>query len=752
MPPAPFRLRQFDGPLTSDLVQRPGAFGLGNLPDRLAPDATTSMICGFCSTGCSLQVHLRDGRAVNLSPDPNYPVNLGQACPKGWEALTPLAAPDRATTPLLRNPNSGELEPVDWDQALQVFTLRFKAILDQHGPGAMAWIGTGQIPSEELAFLGALAKFGMGFAHGDGNTRQCMATAATAYKQSFGFDAPPFTYADFEESDALVFIGSNLCVAHPILWQRVLRNRRQPEIIVIDPRKTETAMAATQHLAISPKSDLVLLYGTARALIQRGAVKREFIEAHTTGFAGFEDFVRPFTEERVCAATGLSRAAFDRFIDTVATRERVSFWWTMGVNQGHESTRTAQAIINLALMTGNIGRPGTGANSITGQCNAMGSRLFSNTTNLLGGHDFLNPDHRATIARTLRLPVARIPDTNSLAYDQILQGIDDGVIKGLWIVATNTAHSWIGREGLEKRLAKLDFLVVQDMYASTDTARLAHLVLPAAGWGEKEGTFINSERRFGVLKKVARAPGLALADFQIFRLIAHYWGCASLFNEWTSPQAVFQIMKRCSAGQPCDITGIRDFRHLEECGGIQWPWPSAQPVPAAPGDPTAPAATSAGNPAQERRLFEDGRFCHPDGRARFLYDEPRPLPEPVSAEFPLTLLTGRGSSSQWHTLTRTDKSAVLRRLGPTQLHVEIHPEDARALGIQNGERVTVSTRRASVTAAAVVTSTVQPGQLFMPMHFLETNRLTLEVVDPHSRQPSYKACAARLTADGTPRG
>ncbi len=264
-------IRLWDGKLTQDLVLHPGNFGLGKVPARLKPDDTTDMICGFCSTGCSLRIHLKDGQAINLSPTTNYPVNLGMACPKGWEALTPLRSPDRATTPYLRKAD-GRLEPVDWDTALQVFTLRFKAIQDKFGPEAIAWLGTGQICSEELAFLGALAKFGMGVLHGDGNTRQCMATAAAAYKQSFGFDAPPYTYEDFEESDVLVFVGSNPCIAHPIMWQRVCRNKHRPEIIVVDPRKTETAMAATQHYAIQPKSDLILLYGLANRLIADGGL------------------------------------------------------------------------------------------------------------------------------------------------------------------------------------------------------------------------------------------------------------------------------------------------------------------------------------------------------------------------------------------------------------------------------------------------------------------------------------------------
>ena len=224
-------LRQWSGPLSADLTLHPGDFGLGKVPARLRPDATTPSVCGFCSTGCSLDVHLQSGVAVNLTPTADYPVNLGMACPKGWEALTCLSASDRALTPMLRNPQTGALEPTDWDEAMQVFTLKFKALMDQHGPESVAFLSTGQICTEEMAFLGALFKFGMGGIHGDSNTRQCMATSHVAYKQSFGFDAPPYTYADFEESDALVFIGSNLCIAHPILWQRALRNKRNPEII-----------------------------------------------------------------------------------------------------------------------------------------------------------------------------------------------------------------------------------------------------------------------------------------------------------------------------------------------------------------------------------------------------------------------------------------------------------------------------------------------------------------------------------------
>jgi anaerobic selenocysteine-containing dehydrogenase len=775
-------LRQWHGPLTEKLVQQPGDFGLGKVPARFKPDATTRSVCGFCSTGCSLDVHLQDGLAVNLTPTSDYPVNLGMACPKGWEALSCLAASDRATVQMMRQPD-GSLKATTWDAALKGFVAKFKGILAEHGPESVAFLGTGQICTEEMALLGTLWKFGMGALHCDSNTRQCMATAHVAYKQSFGFDAPPFTYADFEESDVLVFVGANPCIAHPIMWQRVLRNRHNPEILVVDPRKTETAMNATQHLALQSKSDLTLLYGVANLLVLNDWVDRAFIERSTTGFNEFAKFVRQFTPDKVAAETGLTVGQVYHFAETIHRGKAVSFWWTMGVNQSHEATRTAQAIINLALMTGNIGRPGTGANSITGQCNAMGSRLYANITSLIGGRDFLNPEHRAHVAKLLDIPGERIPAHNSWAYDQIVQGIANGRIKALWVIATNPTHSW-GASGmtngemqttsrpealnrapngardsaLEAVLDKLEYLVVQDLFTTTDTGRHADLLLPAAGWGEKEGTFINSERRIGLVKKVSRAPGEALSDFNIFRLVAHYWGCGEMFREWSSPEAVFQILKKFSAGQPCDITGIEDYRHLDAVGGIQWPfteadgarlWSQTQPQH---GEMNENARTDGGAAAdashtaalRERRLFADGRFFHADGRAKILFDSPRRAAGCVDEEFPFVLLTGRGTSAQWHTNTRTGKSAVLRSLYPANPYLEVNPADAARLGLTANASVAIVSRRARVVCSVFITATVQAGQVFIPMHYEVTNQLTHAECDPHSRQPSYKYCAVRL--------
>jgi assimilatory nitrate reductase catalytic subunit len=557
-----------------------------------------------------------------------------------------------------------------------------------------------------------------------------MATSVVAYKEAFGFDAPPYTYRDFEESDVVVLVGSNLCIAHPIMWQRLCRNRRSPKIVVIDPRKTETAMAATHHYPLLPRSDLVLFNGLANLFIERGWIDETFVRAHTVGFAELREHARDFSPERVAQATGLSAPQLDELARLIHDGERVSFWWTMGVNQGHEAVRTAQSIINLALLTGNIGRPGTGANSITGQCNAMGSRLFSNTTNLFGGRSFTDATHRAEVARILDVPLDSIPTQPSLAYDQIVESILAGRIRGLWIVATNPAHSWINQLDLHDILGRLEFLVVQDMYANTETAERAHLVLPAAGWGEKAGTFINSERRIGLIRPVARAPGQALSDFRIFQLVAEYWGCGEMFRRWRDPEAVFGILRELSAGRPCDITGIRDYAMLEERGGIQWPFPA-----------------SATTRANERRLFGDGHFFFDDGRARFVVEAPRPLPEATDARYPFTLLSGRGTSSQWHTQTRTRQSPVLRRLYPPEPYVEINPADAQELGIRPRQWVVVSSRRGEMRARAFITPCVATGQLFLPMHYKDVNRLTFAAFDPYSRQPSYKACAVRLRRD-----
>ncbi len=707
--PSPRRTR------AGELARIAGPFGLGQVPSRLQPDATTRLVCGYCSTGCSLDAHLREGQAVNLTPTRRYPVNMGSACPKGWDALTPVAAPDRATTPLLHG------RPVGWDEALTAFVDGFGGLLQEHGPDSVAFLSTGQITSEEMALLGAVAKVGMGFVHGDGNTRQCMATSVAAHKQSFGFDAPPYTYADLEESDVVVLVGSNLAVAHPILWERLRRNPKRPQVVVIDPRRTETAAGATWHVPVAPKGDMALLLALLHVVIRNDLVDTAFVAEHCTGFDEIAAVARRWPPARAAEVAGVTASSIEDLAHLIGSGRAVSFWWTMGVNQGHQAVRTAQAIINLALVTGNMGRPGTGANSITGQCNAMGSRLWSMTASLFAGRSFEDEGDRAEVAGICDWPVDRIPSRPSLAYDQIIDGVRHGQIRGLWVLATNTAHSWGDRGELAGLLDKLDFLVVQDLYADTDTARHAQLFLPAAGWGEKDGTMINSERRIGLVKQVRRPPGSALSDFAIVRLLAHAWGCGDLFEAWATPEDVFLALGRLSAGRPCDHSGITSYRQLDDAGGVQWP---------------APAGS--GPWAVERRLYEDCRSFHPDGRFRLLAAEPEPTPQPITETFPFTLLTGRGSTASWHTETRTGRSPVLRKLQPAALLVDLSVTDAAGLGVTDGDEVEVASAWGSVRCRARVGDVVRPGQVFLPMHDAAANVLTHPVVDPISRQPSYK--------------
>ena len=721
-------IRQWYGPLTDTLSRSFGQFGLGQVPADKVPEGTTSLVCGFCSTGCNLEAHLKEGVAVNITPTVSSPVNIGMACPKGWESLNVTKSLDRATVPLIRGNRKDAFTPTSWDDALQTFVERFKSIQTKYGPESLAFISTGQIPTEEMAFLGALSKFGMGIRHGDGNTRQCMATSVAAYKQAFGFDAPPYTYDDFEKSDCIILVGSNLCIAHPIMWQRILRNKNNPQIIVIDPRFTETAMNATQYIGLKPKSDLNLFYGIANILIRQGNIDEQFIRDHTSDFDAFAIHVETYSPERVSRDTGISVEQLYQIANAIAGAKRASFWWTMGVNQSYQGVLTAQAIINIALMTGNIGKPGTGANSITGQCNAMGSRLFSNTTNLLGGRDFKDQDARRHVANFLDIPEDNIPNEAGYAYHEIIEKILQGKIKGLWVIATNPAHSWINQNMCKDVLDRLDFLVVQDMYRTTETAELADMILPAAGWGEKDGTFINSERRIGLIKKVLRAPDQALSDFNIFKLIASYWGCEQMFEKWRSPADVFQLLKELSRDQPCDFTGIRDYQQLDVASGIQWPFPDKGPPQL----------------DKQRRLFSDGAFFHSDRKAKFIFGSPRHMPELPTKRFPFILLTGRGSAAQWHTQTRTSKSATLRELYPQKNYVEMNTADASRLGIRNGDLVIVESQRGKLEANAVLSPALQSGNAFVPMHYSETNRLTLAHFDPVSKQPSFKDCAVQI--------
>ena len=524
-------------------------------------------------------------------------------------------------------------------------------------------------------------------------------------------------------------------------------------------------MQATEHLPIRPKSDQALFYGLACLLIQRGWIDRAYIDAHTRDFDEYAAAVETYTLDRVTEATGLGAEVIERLAETIHRGRRVSFWWTMGVNQSYQGVRTAQSIINLALMTGNIGRPGTGANSITGQCNAMGSRLFSNTTNLLGGHDFANPDHREKVARVLDIDPAVIPTRASWAYNEIIEGILRERIKGLWVICTNTAHSWINQDQARDILG-----ASTASSCRTCTRRPRRRGWPTSCCRPPAGArrTAPSSTRNGASGGSGRWPARR----------GRRWPISPSSSWWPSTGAAARCSGRggrrprrsgsssasrrasratspASTATTCWTSGAASSGRFLPRAATDDAAPRDPAAPAPPAAPRVPGPSGSGLPDAvpsaeppdtrgERRLFEDGRYYHPDERARFLYEDPRPLPEPPNDRFPLLLLTGRGSAAQWHTQTRTAKSAVLRKLYPARVYVEVNPADAKARGIVTSDTVQVESRRGRITATAFVTRSVQPGQVFVPMHYEEANRLTDAVFDPYSKQPSYKACAVEL--------
>lgn len=449
-------------------------------------------VCNYCSTGCNLSFTVEDNKIVKILGQKDYPVNNGTACIKGLNLDKQCTVYGKQRLPLLRG-EDGKMHEISWEEAFKVFVKKMGEIQEKHGKESAAFISTGQLPMEEMALLGLVGRGFMGM-HGDGNTRLCMATSAVAYKQSFGFDAPPYTLHDIDLTDTLILIGANPAIAHPVTWGRIRKNK-DAKLIVIDPRKSETAAFADEWYGINPKTDLTLLYTLANVLIEKGYINEEYIEKYTEDFDGFKEHVKKYSLEDCEAKTGITKERVLELAETINNGKRVSFWWTMGVNQGYEAVRTAQAIINIAVMTGNIGREGTGPNSITGQSDAMGSRLYSNTTCLYAGRDYANEEDRKLVREVMGIEDSDIPKKPTLAYPEIIEGAIKGDIKALWIVSTNPVDSWVDNKTFMEARKNLDFLVVQDLYADTDTAKICDLFLPAIPGIKKTGAYINTERR-----------------------------------------------------------------------------------------------------------------------------------------------------------------------------------------------------------------------------------------------------------------
>ena len=698
-----------------------GYTAANKIPDRWVP--TT---CGYCSVGCGIEIGVKDGRAIASRPLASHPVNRARLCPKGLSEHYTLVAENRARYPLLKK--NGKLVRVAWDEALSTLVERFRAIQQKHGRQSLGVLSTGQLVTEEFYTLGKLVQLGLGTNNYDGNTTLCMATAVSGYKLSFGSDGPPGCYEDLEKADVVLLIGANIADNNPILCQYLDSNPRKT-LIVADPRVSKTAMMADLHLPLKPRSDLALAHGIAHILIRHGLINRTYIGQHTTGFDDLARFVEAYPPARVSEITGLSEELLYKTAFLYGRARAGFIGWTMGVNHSTLGTPTVNALCNLALLTGHIGRPGAAPFSITGQCNAMGSRETSFTSSMPGYRKFDDPADRAELAALWNIDEARLPSKRGLAYPDIVEAALGKTIRGLWIVATNPLVSYPNQGVLRQALSNLEFLVVQDGYHPTPTTELADLVLPAAVWGEKEGTYTNSERRVSKVNKAVDPPGEARSDLDIFLAIAEKLGCRDeLFPGWQSVEDAFNEWRRVSRGRLCDYSGIT-YDHLAETGATQWPRPE--------GKPSSP------------RLYADGRFPTKDGRARFIAAHWEPFPEQPAREFPLILNTGR-TVEHWHTRTKTGEVPILEHLSP-RAWLEMNPRDAKQLGLRSHDRVDVVSRRGRVPRVELrLTEIVAPGQVFMPFHFFETNvnEVTQSAFDPVSREPNYKQCAVRVERTG----
>lgn len=684
--------------------------------------------CNYCAIDCNLDFYVEDNRVVKTVPTKGYPVNDGFCCIKGLSLDKQQQTVKPNSLPKIRQ-EDGSFRQVSWEEGFQYVADQIKELQAKYGTESVAGISTGQLTLEEFAIFGHVMRNYLQ-TNVDGNTRLCMATAVVAHKQSFGFDAPGFTLEDLELSDRLIFIGANPVVAHPILWGRVRQNQvPDHKIIVIDPRKSETAMNADYWYGLKWRSDLLLLYTIANLLIEKDYLDHAFIEAHTENFEAFSEFVKDYTLERGAEGTGLSKDQILELVELIHSGKRVSFWWTMGVNQGYEAVRTAQAIINLALMTGNIGKPGTGANSITGQCNAMGSRAYSNTSVLFAGGDFADPARRQRIAEVLGVDETMLAKKPTKTYNQIIEGINAGEIKGLWILCTNPRHSWTNNETFAEAAKKLELFVVQDIYDTIESAEDCTVFFPVVPGLKKEGTYMNMERRLAAMRPVLERGENEISDYEAVLGVGKALGMGDALKGWETPGDCFNLMRECSRGMPCDITGVT-WESLENSHGIQWPYPEGKENE---------------NRADQRRLYGDGRFFTPSGKAQFIFETVRENPLPTTEAFPYVLNTGRGSVGQWHTQSRTKEVRFVEDVSVKKAYLFMNTELAREKGIRETDEIRVySVNGQNAVFAVKVTDNVRHDELYAPIHYIECNKLTPSVYDTYSKEPSYKATPVRF--------
>jgi assimilatory nitrate reductase catalytic subunit len=669
--------------------------------------------------------------------DPDHPANFGRVCTKG-ATLHLSARPDaRALHPELRRSRREPRRRVPWDTALDHAAERFAAIIRAHGADSVAFYVSGQLLTEDYYVFNKLAKGLIGTNNVDTTSRLCMSSAASGYKATLGADAPPACYEDIDFAECLLIAGSNTAVAHPVLYRRIEAARAANpalKIIVVDPRRTDTAAEADLHLAIAPGTDIALFNAMLQVLLTENLLDIGYIGRRTEGFERLLWAVRECTPERVAPVCGV--AAKD--IVTAAHwfgRSRASLsLWCQGLNQSTHGTHNNAALINLHLATGQIGRPGAGPFSLTGQPNAMGGREVGGMANLLSAHrDLTNPRHRDEIARLWG--VADVPAKPGKTAVELFGALSRGEVRAVWIACTNPAQSMPDLASVRAGLARAEFVVVQEAFRNTDTTEFADLLLPASSWGEKEGTVTNSERRISRVRAAVPPPGEARHDWEIAvdfarRLGARLGkpGAAALFP-YTRPEEIFDEHRETTRGRDLDITGL-PYAVLDSQGAQQWPFPQ-------------------GAVAGRARLYADGVFPTANGRARFVVTRHQPVWEAPDGAHPLRLNTGR-LRDQWHGMSRTGTVPRLFAHEPEPV-LAMHPEDMAARGIGNGDSVRVSSLRGELLLRAESSPEQRRGDVFIPMHWgsrfmsgAGANALTVSAFDPHSKQPELKHAAVEV--------
>ncbi|MGH8778391.1 molybdopterin-dependent oxidoreductase [Paraburkholderia sp.] len=705
----------------------------------------TRSTCCYCGVGCGVLIEAEHGRIIGVTGDPEHPANFGKLCSKGL-ALAATAQSDtgRALQPELRTQRDAPRVPVTWDTALHTVAERFAQIVEQHGPDAVAFYVSGQLLTEDYYVFNKLAKGLIGTNNIDTNSRLCMSSAVSAYKMALGADGPPTCYDDLEHAQTVLFAGSNTAWAHPVLYRRLEEAKAaNPDVrwIVVDPRRTDTAAMADLHLAIQPGTDVALFNGMLHHLIWEGLVDRAFIDGHTVGFDALKALVREFTPRAAAELCGIAERDLMQAAVWFGTSDAALSLYCMGLNQSSHGTDKNLALINLHLATRQIGRPGAGPFSLTGQPNAMGGREVGGMATMLAAHrDIGNPEHHAEIEKLWGLTGIRtLSDRPGLPAVALFDALHSGKVKAVWIACTNPVHSMPDIARVREALDAAEFVVVQEAFMQTDTVPYADVVLPAATWGEKSGTVTNSERRISRVRAAVSPAGDARPDWwiaaQVAQRIERRFGIPTAMFAHASPEAVFDEHRELTKGRDLDIGGL-GYATLDAHGPQQWPFPQ-------------------GHETGLARRYTDFVFATADGRARFHAVRYLSVADPINPRYPFRLLTGR-LRDQWHGMSRTGRIAKLFAHAPAPA-LDMPRGDAARRGLRDGDLVRVASRRGELILPLQLSDDLQSGTVYASMHwnaqFLASggiNETTIGAVDPHSSQPELKHAAVRVEAVDLP--